>query len=30
LLSESIKRVYEGLPLGVLFEGIYDRLAKKR
>ena len=30
LLSESIERVYEGLSLGVLFDGIYEKLAKKR
>lgn len=30
LLAECIKRIFEGKPLGTLFEGIYDKLAKKR
>ena len=29
LLAESIKRVYEGTPMGVFFDGLYDKLAKK-
>lgn len=29
LLAESIKRIYEGSPMGVLFEGLYDKLSKK-
>jgi len=30
LLAESIRRIYEGTPMGVLFEGIYDKLSKMR
>ncbi len=30
LLAESIKRIYEGNPMGVIFDGLYDKLAKKR
>lgn len=29
LLAESIKRIYEGEPMGVLFDGLYDKIAKK-
>lgn len=30
LLAESIKRIYEGIPMGLMFEKIYDDLKKKR
>lgn len=30
LLAESIKRIHEGTPMGFLFEGLYNKLAKKR
>ncbi len=30
LLAESIKRIYEGNPMGVIFDGLYDKLARKR
>lgn len=30
LLAESIKRIYEGQPMGILFDGLYDKLTKKR
>jgi ribose-phosphate pyrophosphokinase len=30
ILAESIKTIYEGMPMGVVFEGIQNRLAKKR
>ncbi|MFH2027911.1 MAG: ribose-phosphate pyrophosphokinase [Nanoarchaeota archaeon] len=30
LLAESIKRIYDGEPMGVLFDGMYDRIAKKK
>lgn len=30
LLAESIKRIYEGIPMGVLFNRIYDKLSQKR
>ena len=29
LLGESIKRIYEGNPMGVVFDGLYDKLSKK-
>ena len=29
LLAESIKRIYEGSPMGILFEGLYNKLSKK-
>jgi len=29
ILAESIKRINEAQPMGVLFEGLYDKLAKK-
>ena len=29
LLAESIRRIHEGTPMGVLFEGLYDKLAKR-
>ncbi len=29
LLGESIKRIYEGSPMGVVFDGLYDKLSKK-
>ena len=30
LLAEAIKRIYEGTPMGVLFEGIYQKLQNKK
>lgn len=30
LLAESIKRIYEGEAMGVIFDGLYDRISKKR
>lgn len=30
ILAESIKRIYEGSPMGVLFDGLYSRLTEKR
>ena len=30
LLAESIKRIYEGEPMGVLFDGLYDKIKNKR
>jgi len=30
LLAESIRRISEGQPMGVLFDGLYDKLARKR
>ncbi len=30
LLAEAIKRIYEGEPMGVLFEGLYQKIADKR
>jgi len=30
ILAESIKRIYEGEPMGVLFDGLYDKISKKR
>lgn len=29
-LAESIKRIYEGEPMGVIFDGLYDKITKKR
>ena len=29
LLAESIKRIHEGEPMGVLFDGLYKKLAEK-
>ena len=29
IIAESINRVYKGEPMGVLFEGLYEKLAKK-
>ena len=30
LLAEAIKRIYDGEPMGVLFDGLHDKIAKKR
>ena len=30
ILAESINRIYKGEPMGVLFDGLYDKLSKKR
>jgi len=30
ILAESIKRIYEGEPMGVIFDGLYDKITKKR
>jgi len=30
ILAESIKRIYEGEPMGVLFDGLYEKISKKR
>ncbi|MFH1642125.1 MAG: ribose-phosphate pyrophosphokinase [Nanoarchaeota archaeon] len=30
LLAQSIKRIHEGRPMGELFDGLYDKITKKR
>ena len=30
LLAESIKRIYDGSPMGIIFDGLYDKISKKR
>ena len=30
ILAESIKRIYEGEPMGVIFDGLYNKITKKR